>query len=90
MKINLSASRETTNFTAEIFIDGKHVGNISNDGWGGSSNILPSLGHKQAIVKANDYCKTLPEIKAYGISFKMDLESYIMDIVEKEDVKKQF
>ena len=51
------ASEETSCFTAEIWIDGKKEGTVSNDGHGGSDNLHPwQLGKR-----IDEYAKTLPQ-----------------------------
>lgn len=52
------ASQETNCFEAVIYIDGKRVGIVSNDGQGGCDNVHPY----QVANQIDEYAKTLPPI----------------------------
>lgn len=90
-------SKETNAFTADIFVGGKKVGYARNDGRGGCTdyNRYPGDGNMEAIKKAEEYCKTLPN-KVYPamfgspeLSVKMDLETFIDDAIEQHLDKKE-
>lgn len=96
IKVADTLTEETTAFTADIFVDGKKVGYARNDGRGGCTdyNRYPGDGNMEAIKKAEEYCKTLPD-KIYpamfgspGFSVKMNLETFIDDAIEKHLDKK--
>lgn len=52
------ASHETNCYQATIYIDGKKVGTVENDGRGGCDDIHPH----QVAQQINEYAKTLPKI----------------------------
>lgn len=59
-KVSYSAklSEETSNFHAEIWIDGKKEGYAQNNGTGGPTNVLPNT----LRVRLDEYGKTLPQV----------------------------
>lgn len=71
------ASEETICFQAELWIDGKKAGTVSNDGKGGAHRFTDY----KAIQEAKKYCKTLPPVKFKDFSLPMDLELYISMMV---------
>ncbi len=44
-------SQETTQYVADLFIDGKKVANLNNSGHGGSTNMLPTDGKLWPLLK---------------------------------------
>tara|TARA_R100000008_G_scaffold18544_2_gene9384 strand:- start:1113 stop:1616 length:504 start_codon:yes stop_codon:yes gene_type:complete len=60
-------SEETFCFTASIWVDGKKVGEASNRGHGGQTDLIYNDGypHKSATHKAiKEYCETLPPMQS--------------------------
>ena len=58
VKIAAFASRETTCFSANIYLDGVKAGCASNDGGGGCNEYQP----RSLARRLNDYASTLPPI----------------------------
>ena len=80
------ASHETNCFEASVYVDGKRIGVVSNDGQGGCN----SYSHPHSTwAPIEDYAKTLPPIKYTlikdGVSTEVDLpidmDSVIGDLV---------
>jgi hypothetical protein len=67
------ASEETNCYKAAIYIDGKRVGDVSNDGRGGCDNVNPWTVAK--II--DEYAKTLPKIICDWIDPKTNLPAEI-------------
>ena len=88
-----SLSEETNAFTADLYVDGKKIGYVKNQGCGGSTDIHAyDKEDWETIKKAEAYCATLPK-KVYDFgSFDVNLESYVDDLFEKwlmlKDIKK--
>lgn len=88
-------SEETNAFAADLYINGKKVGDAKNDGRGGCTSygaIYTTDDAKQeeyyrAIAEAEAYCKTLPPIEfpadIGGGSMECTLENLIDDLVEQ-------
>lgn len=94
IKINLAFSEETTQFKADIYVDGVKVGYASNDGCGGPTFYNPISASAVAVMtKAENYCKTLPPYtwtyREKVSSMPMTLEILIDDIIEKHVTKKE-
>ena len=92
IKVAEHMSEETTAFTAELYVDGINVGYVKNDGRGGCTDYHnnPDITSKNLLKNAEDYCLTLPE-KDYGtFKHKMDLETFIDDLLEKHLQEKEF
>lgn len=98
LKINLAFSEETTNFIADIFVDGIKVGYAKNDGQGGCTGYHPYEGMNDLLHQAEDHAKTLPSIfYDFGKEkreIKSNLEMVIDGLVEdslnaKEKMKHQ-
>lgn len=95
IKYSASLSRETSAFTANLYIEDKRVGTVINDGQGGNTSYLADNKDTWDIIRqAENYCKTLPD-KQYpkdeysdAFSFPMDLETYINDLLTEYLVKK--
>jgi len=63
-------SEETNCFAADLYINGKKVGECKNDGQGGCTDYYGSTPeNNQLIREAENYFKTLPEVKAEGLNF---------------------
>ena len=89
-RINLSVSQETINFSAYLFVDGIKVAICENGGYGGST-LISSFDEKtqRYVNEAEEYCKTLPSVKAFGTDLPMNLEFFVDLLVEKEVKEKE-
>lgn len=66
IKYSEFASHETNCYQATIYIDGKKVGTVENQGYGGCDFVYPaSVAHQ-----INEYAKTLPKIVCHFIDPK--------------------
>ena len=73
-------SEETNCFAADLYIDGKKCGFVRNEGIGGPTSYdTHLLEHIEVIKKAEEYCKTLPDVDG----FPMNLEHYIDNLFEE-------
>jgi hypothetical protein len=82
-KISYSASlsEETNAYTAQVWVDGVHVCDVSNHGTGGPDEQHPARGKTYADVQAlNDYCKATYPKETYNFGgdakgeYEVDLE----------------
>ncbi len=91
-KIKLGpGSEETTQFTAELYVDGKLAAHCDNAGKGGSTDIRAYEKHERELVeKAETFCNTLPPLKlGSGTSIPMNLEHWVDEQVWKVESDKQ-
>ncbi|TXJ24886.1 MAG: hypothetical protein E6Q24_15170 [Chitinophagaceae bacterium] len=72
-------SEESLAFTANLYIDGRKIGYVSNDGKGGSTSYEADHPDDRPLLRAADeYCKTLPPWKLDDeVSVPMNLEYFI-------------
>tara|TARA_R110002020_G_scaffold415382_1_gene624744 strand:+ start:636 stop:1103 length:468 start_codon:yes stop_codon:yes gene_type:complete len=82
-------SEETYCFTASIRVDGKKVGEASNRGHGGETDLIYNDGypHKSATHKAiKEYCETLPPMQSEYFSEGLEYDPYILidELIDKE------
>jgi hypothetical protein len=67
LSVNMRLSKETYNFVADLYINGKKAGTAENDGHGGMTHISPDYNNLDACSKliklATDYYKSLPQEK---------------------------
>ena len=94
VKIVEAFSEETFCFTASIRVDGKKVGEASNRGHGGNTDLMYKDGypHKSETHKAiKEYCETLPpmEDEYFPDGLKYDPEFLIYELVCKEYERQQ-
>ena len=91
VKVNERLSEETTCFSASIYIDGVKVGEASNRGQGGSTQIRFQDSKKFSEFLA--YCKTLPPLPVSeslgGGSLAMDAELFIDELLNKHQTDKE-
>jgi len=87
-----SLSEETNAYTADLWINGKKVGQVKNNGQGGETDIYYDKANRHIIEEAEAYCKSLPPIKTeYGdksFEFNITLD-YKVDIILEEWLKKK-
>ena len=82
IKVNLAFSEATTQFKADIFIDGKKIAYAENHGRGGSTFYgRYNLDDLPILKAAEDFCKSLPAVSYNlgGENFEMpqSLENFI-------------
>lgn len=91
-KIKLGpGSEETTQFTAELFVNGKLAAYCDNDGKGGSTDIRAyKPEHRALVAEAEAYCKTLPPLSlGGGTAIPMNLEHWVDEEVFKAESAKE-
>jgi len=90
-------SQETNAFSADLYINGRKVGEASNQGRGGPTDYGSYDEEGRALIKeAEAYCKTLPphtfKMNGETHSIEMDLEMYIdnllTDYLEQKELQK--
>ena len=88
VKISDFASRETTCFEAEVWVDGKRIGWVGNDGRGGMHEADTAV---YEIV--GEYAKTLPE-RPWGFTegtyqpcFETVIDDLLTHHIRQKDVK---
>lgn len=79
-------SEETFCFSAFLYINGKKVADVHNDGHGGATSIRGITSEDYKLIRsAEEYCKTLPEHvfsdERLGGSIPMDLEMLVNDML---------
>jgi len=76
-------SEETYAFTADLYINGKKVGECKNTGQGGCTDYYGIKHyHSDDIQKAEAYCKTLPKVKYGDSEWEESLEGVINQLLE--------
>lgn len=80
-------SEETTAFSAELFINGKHVGYAKNDGHGGETEIQCyhpyNAIERKLVADAEAWCKAQPNYNQDGFNdIPMTLDFYIDLIID--------
>lgn len=79
-------SEETNCFAADLYINGKKVGYVKNDGQGGCTNYYGCTKEDNQIIReAEAYCKTLPNIKYHGYDLTQNLE-LVIDMLFEEHI----
>ena len=97
ISFNERMSEETNAFVADLYINGKKVGYVKNDGCGGCTDYRGNTKEdNQVIAEAEAYCKTLPKVKSeeFNFEYQPNLESMIDEQFEiylkaKEEKKKE-
>jgi hypothetical protein len=88
IKTNARASRETFHFSATVYVDGKRVSTVENDGRGGP-DWWSDWG---AQARVNAYAATLPPIPAspdFPHDLPMNAEILICNLINAYLDKKQ-
>ena len=92
VKVSRQLSEETTAFTAQLWVDGEHVGNVKNAGQGGNNQLTPAGdGEGWAKIHAfEEWCKTLPAVEddRFG-TLKMDSDFYLSRMLDAYEETKQ-
>lgn len=79
IKYSKFASEETHCYEAELFLDGKKIAVVSNQGHGGCDS--QHFINREVETKVNEYFKSLPKESAYGMEFEQSLEGFCGDQV---------
>ena len=85
ISFNERMSQETNCFVADLYINGKKVGEASNEGHGGCTNYGSDTPEGRKLIKeAEAYCKALPKVKSEELKFEYDnsLENVIDEFLE--------
>lgn len=73
------ASQETNCYQANLYVDGKKIGTVSNAGHGGCDDFH---GDRDAYAKADEWCcKNLPKWRMNGEDHDTDLEQHCGDLL---------
>ena len=88
LRVYKHLSEETTAFSADVYVNGKNVGTARNSGEGGETNLqfyhLQDSPLRKLCDEAYAWAAALPPIKlGGGREWKMDLPTYIDDLVAK-------
>lgn len=81
VSINKRLSQETTCFSADIWIDGKKVGEAANRGHGGPNEIY--IKDKAVYDAFNAFCLSQSPHKSQYGDLDMDMDFYISLLLEK-------
>lgn len=88
---NARLSEETMCFSADLYIDGKNIGTVSNRGHGGSNDFgVYGAENQAAMYRAEQFCKELPVYRSYDMDLPMDLEFFVTLLVSREISRKEF
>jgi hypothetical protein len=83
ISFNERMSEETNCFVADLYINGKNVGECKNEGHGGCTNYNGfSKENNEIIRQAEAYCKTLPKVKWKDMEWEQSLEGVIDQLLE--------
>jgi hypothetical protein len=83
ISFNERMSEETNCFVADLYINGKKVGYVKNDGHGGCTDYRGyNPADNQVIKDAEAYCKTLPKVKYNTSEWENSLEHVIDQLFE--------
>jgi len=73
-------SRETNNFAADLYVDGKKCADVFNDGGGGNTRIYAYNGMNDLLRQAEAFAKTLPPVKNEFSSIDVPMNDLPMDL----------
>jgi hypothetical protein len=79
-----SLSEETNAFTADVFVNGKKIAYAKNDGHGGCTFYSAYPNQIEKLKAVEEYVKSLPELNYQGLKIKMNLESFIDNLVDNK------
>ena len=83
ISFNERMSEETNCFIADLYINGKNVGECKNEGHGGSTWCRGNSKEANVLIaEAEAYCKTLPKVKCGNIEWEQTLDGYIDQLLE--------
>jgi len=87
-------SEETNCYVAQVWVDGKHIVDVSNEGHGGPDNQYPAKGYTYKDIEAlNERCKSeFGQKTHHDITIEQDLEAVCGDLLTEwlieRDIKK--
>lgn len=84
LKFYPEMSEETNAITCDLFVDGKKVGFCRNDGHGGCTDYTAFDGKQSILLSAENYAKTLPDIKHEWNGKTIYLKSTLEMIIDTE------
>lgn len=79
------ASEETLCFEATVYVDGKKLGDASNSGRGGCTNIYVAPENREWLKQVEAHCLTLPGVKFDDTMLPMDFE-FLVDTLASDKV----
>lgn len=83
VRVSVSGSHETTNYVADVYINGIKAFAAENDGQGGSDLYIQYKGRRDLLDKAEQYAKELPPMKDedFPDGLEMNLEMLIGELL---------
>lgn len=85
ISFNERMSEETNCFVADLYINGKKVGYVRNDGRGGCTDYHGNTKEDNVLIaEAEAYCKSLPNVRSEELNFEYpnSLENTIDELFE--------
>jgi len=85
ISFNERMSEETNCFVADLYINGKKVGYVKNEGHGGCTDYRGNSKEDNVLIQeAEKYFLSLPKVKSeeYNFEYQPTLESYIDEQLE--------
>jgi len=83
ISFNERMSEETNCFVADLYINGKNVGECRNEGHGGCTWCRGNSKEANVLIaEAEAYCKTLPKVKYGNSEWEQSLEGVIDQLLE--------
>jgi len=82
------ASEETLCFEATVYVDGKKLGEASNNGRGGCTSIYVAPENREWLKQVEAYCLTLPGVKVDETLLPMDFD-FLIDTLAVEKVNEK-
>jgi hypothetical protein len=80
------ASQETPCYEATLYLDGKKVAHVSNDGHGGCDRVF--WADRSAEGRIDAHFAAMPKIDADGITLQHSLELWCHEEIERQDILK--
>ena len=89
LKVFEEMSRETTAFTAELWVDGTKLGRAMNDGGGGATRC--EVRDRKRLDAVETFAAALPRAKSkdFADGLPMDLDFYLALLVDRHLEEKQ-
>jgi hypothetical protein len=85
VKFHEDMSDETNCFSAEVWVDGKKLADVSNHGQGGENEYHHLPGMQGDLCKFEEWCKTLPPLPAtedFPLTLPMNADLYISNLFD--------